>query len=146
MDPAQVSKTLRKIAAAIDSSKNPNRQLVVRDLQRVIVAMGLSDDQLREAFDSFKIDESSWFVKDDPEVGAIAEGEGSLSLDGNEVPVKFKVYQDAVMNLTVGEDFDHDLFEIGMDEQKVLHPLAKQIEAIFGDMIVRSADAAVERS
>lgn len=39
MKPTQVSKYLRKIAAAIDNSKNPRRELVAEDLKRVITAI-----------------------------------------------------------------------------------------------------------
>lgn len=39
MKPSQVSTKLRQIAAAIDNSKNPRRDLVAADLKRVIIAV-----------------------------------------------------------------------------------------------------------
>jgi hypothetical protein len=45
MKPSHIASRLRQIAAAIDNSKNPRRDLVARDLQQVIIAVGsaLSD-------------------------------------------------------------------------------------------------------
>jgi hypothetical protein len=40
MRPSQVSKTLRQIAAKIDNSKNPKRELVAADLKRILAAIG----------------------------------------------------------------------------------------------------------
>lgn len=40
MKPSQVSARLRQIAAAIDNSKNPRRDLVAADLRRIVVAVG----------------------------------------------------------------------------------------------------------
>ena len=39
MKPTEVSITLRKIASAIDSSKNPDRTLVASDIRKVLAAM-----------------------------------------------------------------------------------------------------------
>ena len=40
MKPSQTAQTLRKIAAAIDASKSPDRRLVARDLKKVLAAVG----------------------------------------------------------------------------------------------------------
>ena len=39
MKPSQVAQTLRHIASKIQNSKNPDRELVARDLKRVVTAM-----------------------------------------------------------------------------------------------------------
>lgn len=38
MTPVQAARALRRIAAKIDNSKNPDRRLVIAELQRVIAA------------------------------------------------------------------------------------------------------------
>lgn len=40
MKPSQLASRLRRIASAIDNSKNPNRNLVAKDIRRVLLAMG----------------------------------------------------------------------------------------------------------
>jgi len=40
MNPNQVAKALRQIATKIDNSKSPNRELVARDLKRILAAVG----------------------------------------------------------------------------------------------------------
>ncbi len=39
MKPSETAETLRKIAAAIDNSKNPDRRMVAADLKRVLAAV-----------------------------------------------------------------------------------------------------------
>ena len=39
MKPSQLAGQLRRIASAIDSSRNPDRSLVARDLKKVIAAV-----------------------------------------------------------------------------------------------------------
>lgn len=40
MKPSELSKELRRIAAAIDSSKNPSRELVLKDIKKIAAAVG----------------------------------------------------------------------------------------------------------
>jgi len=42
MKPSQLASQLRRIAAAIDNSRNPDRTLVARDLKKVLVAIRVS--------------------------------------------------------------------------------------------------------
>ena len=44
MKPSQLSVRLRRIASAIDLSKNPSRTLVARDLKKVLAALDQSDE------------------------------------------------------------------------------------------------------
>lgn len=44
MKPSQLSSILRRIAAAIDNSKSPSRELVAEDLRRVISNLIPTDD------------------------------------------------------------------------------------------------------
>ena len=39
MEPSELSKTLRRIASAINKSRNPDRALVARDLKKIIAAI-----------------------------------------------------------------------------------------------------------
>ncbi len=41
MRPSQLSAALRQIASRIDASRNPSRELVAKDLRRVVAVMGL---------------------------------------------------------------------------------------------------------
>ena len=43
MKPSQLAGQLRRIAAAIDSSRNPDRGLVINDIRRVLLAMDPED-------------------------------------------------------------------------------------------------------
>lgn len=45
MKPSEVSSILRRIASAIDKSKNPKRELVARDLKRVLAVLDETSDQ-----------------------------------------------------------------------------------------------------
>ena len=45
MQPSQVSSTLRKIATKIDNSVNPKRELLVKDIKKVITAMEQSTNE-----------------------------------------------------------------------------------------------------
>ncbi len=45
MKPSELSSTLRHIAAAIDKSKSPKRELVARDLKQVLAAIEDTSDQ-----------------------------------------------------------------------------------------------------
>jgi hypothetical protein len=53
MKPSQVSASLRRIATAIDKSKNPKRELVARDLKRAIAM--LVDSEAPEGMKKFRI-------------------------------------------------------------------------------------------
>jgi hypothetical protein len=43
MKPSQLASQLRRIASKIDSSKNPDRDLVARDLNRIIASVGFPE-------------------------------------------------------------------------------------------------------
>ena len=43
MNPSELAKNLRRIASAIENSKNPSKELVLKDLRRIVATMGVHD-------------------------------------------------------------------------------------------------------
>jgi hypothetical protein len=73
MKPSEVAFKLRQIAAAIDNSRNPRRDLVARDLKRIIAAVG--------PFDNF-----SGQIRHDGNGGIFVEG--TIDTNGDTVKVE----------------------------------------------------------
>ena len=53
MKPSQVANSLRHIASKIDNSTNPKRELVARDLKRLVTAMGTLTGQEKAILTQF---------------------------------------------------------------------------------------------
>jgi len=52
MKPSQLAQSLKRIASGIEASKKPNKELVIRDLKNVILAMRDQPDFLDEVYPS----------------------------------------------------------------------------------------------
>ena len=54
MTPSRLAATLRQIAAKIDNSKSPRRDLVAHELHRILVAMNEAPDLISDVYDEIK--------------------------------------------------------------------------------------------
>lgn len=90
MNPLELAKNLRRIACGIDQSKNPRRDLVARDLKKVLAAVGglnnlieiqvSEDPNIIEVKYKNQVHSASWSTDDESGDGALDNVNGDINL------------------------------------------------------------------
>jgi hypothetical protein len=94
MTPSRLAATLRFIAAKIDNSKKPRRDLVSHEIHRILMAMEVSNIEVSDSF------EGPWVPSDEGKISAEAESRfGSEHYLNNDGVLLYFKYDDNICSI-----------------------------------------------